>query len=192
MSVQIGFVAGTFASALLNLPDIVSSRRLFAASALLGAAANAAFAGFADGLAVAVALRFRTGLFLAGIYPPGMKLAATWSRRYRGLAIRLLVGALTVGPASPHLVRAVADFPWRQVVLLSSVMAVLGGGLVMGPGTGGAVRGADGAVPAAPHIAHHYFARRPSGELRLPRSHVGAVRDVDVGARVSRRGDGDS
>ena len=132
MSVQIGFVLGTFLSAALNLPDLLNSRRLFAASAVLGAASNAAFALLASGLAVGIPLRLLTGVFLAGVYPPGMKLAATWSRRHRGLAIGLLVGALTVGSASPHLVRAAGDMPWERVVLVSSVLAVLGAGIVLG------------------------------------------------------------
>ena len=131
MSVQIGFVAGTFLAAITNLPDIVSSRRLFAVSAFLGAGSNAAFALMADGLVIAIPLRVLTGVFLAGIYPPGMKLATTWTRRHRGIAIGLLVGALTVGSAAPHLVRSLADVPWRQAVLLSSVLAVIGGVIVL-------------------------------------------------------------
>lgn len=131
MSVQIGFVAGTILSALLNLPDIVNTRRLFAVSAVLGASSNAAFAFMADGLTLGIPMRFLTGIFLAGIYPPGLKLAATWSVRYRGLAIGLLVGALTVGSASPHLVRALSNLAWEQVVLVSSAMAILGGAIVL-------------------------------------------------------------
>jgi MFS family permease len=131
MSVQIGFVAGTLFSAFLNLPDIMNSRHLVAVSALLGAGSNAAFALLANGLALGVALRFLTGVFLAGIYPPGMKLAASWSRRHRGFAIGLLVGALTVGSASPHLIRAVTNLPWQNVVVVSSVLAVAGGGIVL-------------------------------------------------------------
>ena len=131
MSVQIGFVAGTFLSAFLNLPDIVNSRRLFAASAALGAGSNAVFAIAAHGLALGIPLRFLTGLFLAGVYPPGMKLCASWTQRYRGFAIGLLVGALTVGSASPHLVRSLTDWPWETVVLVSSILALVGGGIVL-------------------------------------------------------------
>jgi MFS family permease len=143
--VQIGFVAGTFVSAFLNLPDIFNSRRLFAISAVLGAGSNAAFAFFAGGLALGIPLRFLTGVFLAGVYPPGMKIAATWSRRYRGFAIGLLVGALTVGSASPHLIRSLTEIPWDWVVLLSSILAVAGGAIVLvlvrdGPFAGGQAR----------------------------------------------------
>ena len=131
MSVQIGFVAGTLLSAFFNLPDIMNSRRLFAIAAVLGAGSNAAFAFAAQGLALGIPLRFLTGMFLAGVYPPAMKLAATWSRRYRGFAIGLLVGALTVGSASPHLVRSLTDWPWQAVVLVSSVLAMAGAVIVL-------------------------------------------------------------
>ena len=135
MAVQIGFVAGTALSGVLNLPDIVSSRRLFVVSAWLGAAANAGFALFATGLESGLVLRFLTGFFIAGVYPPGMKLAATWTRRHLGLAIGLVVGALTVGSAAPHLVRSLshqavggAASDWTGVVLVSSALAAGGGG----------------------------------------------------------------
>jgi sugar phosphate permease len=123
----------------------MSARKLLAASALLGAATNAGFGFFADGIVVGVALRFMTGVFLAGVYPPGMKLAATWTRKYRGLAIGLLVGALTVGSASPHLVRSLTDIRWESVVLVSSVLALAGGAIVFalvreGPFGGGKAR----------------------------------------------------
>src|ERR687884_2323039 len=74
LSVQLGFVAGTLLSALLNLPDIISTRRLFAASAIAGAVVNACLGLFAESFGVGVSLRFLTGLFLAGVYPPGMKI----------------------------------------------------------------------------------------------------------------------
>ena len=78
MSVQIGFVVGTLISALLNLPDVVNARRLFSACALAGAALNGAIAVFAESLLPALILRFLTGVCLAGVYPPGMKIMATW------------------------------------------------------------------------------------------------------------------
>lgn len=130
MAVQIGFVVGTFASGLLNLPDVIPARKLFAVAAVLGAISNAAFAVLADGLLVGIAFRLLTGVFLAGIYPPGMKLATTWTVRNRGLAVGLVVGALTIGSASPHLVRSLVDFEWPQVVLVSSALAVAGGAIV--------------------------------------------------------------
>lgn len=131
MAVQIGFVVGTFASGALNLPDIMPARKLFALSAALGALSNVGFALLADGLAVGIFFRLLTGVFLAGVYPPGMKLATTWTVRNRGLAIGLVVGALTIGSASPHLVRSLVDFEWPQVVLVSSALAMAGGLIVL-------------------------------------------------------------
>ena len=131
LSVQLGFVAGTLVSALLNLPDVLSARRLFAVSAFLGAAANASFGFFADNLTQGVTLRFLTGLFLAGVYPPGMKIMATWFRRGRGLALGVLVGALTLGKATPYLVNAVGSSQWRDNLLFVSALAVAGGLVVL-------------------------------------------------------------
>jgi len=131
LAVQFGFVAGTLAAALLNLPDILDTRRLFAAAALAGAACNAVFALAASGLGVGLPLRFLTGVCLAGVYPPGMKLIATWFRSRRGLAIGFLVGALTVGKASPYLINAVGGPNWRMNVLAVSAVAVLGGVIVL-------------------------------------------------------------
>src|SRR5215831_20910826 len=131
LAVQLGFVAGTLASAVGNLPDILSTRRLFAYSAFLGAAVNAAFALFARGAALGVPLRFATGFFLAGVYPPGMKIMATWFRRGRGLALGVLVGALTLGKAFPYLVNAVGSSSWRQNLLFVSALATAGGLIVL-------------------------------------------------------------
>jgi len=131
LAVQIGFVAGTLTSALLNLPDVLRTRYLFAASALLGAATNVAFVLFARGAASGIALRFATGFFLAGVYPPGMKLMATWFRKGRGLALGLLVGALTLGKASPYLINALETAGWRPRLLLVAGAAALGGLLVL-------------------------------------------------------------
>ena len=127
LSVQLGFVAGTLLSALLNLSDIVNARRLFALSAFAGAIVNADFALSSHGLASGVALRFLTGMFLAGVYPPGMKVMATWFRRGRGTALGVLVGALTLGKASPYLVNAVGSGAWRTNVLFVSALAAVGG-----------------------------------------------------------------
>ncbi|MBT3344009.1 MAG: MFS transporter [Gemmatimonadetes bacterium] len=126
MSVQIGFVVGTLLSALANLPDVVNSRRLFTICALLGAACNAAIGLWVNGIEAAIVLRFLTGVCLAGVYPPGMKIMATWFRQGRGMAIGMLVGALTIGSASPHLLRALnsGGGDWRNLMLLASASAV--------------------------------------------------------------------
>ncbi|MDZ7779642.1 MAG: MFS transporter [Gemmatimonadota bacterium] len=103
--VQVGFVAGTASAAFMNLADVLSSRAYFALSALLAATANAVLLVASD-YPVALAARFFTGFFLAGVYPPGMKMMATWFRAERGLAIGTIVGALTVGKAMPYLMKA--------------------------------------------------------------------------------------
>ena len=104
-AVQLGFVAGALASSLVNLADVVRLNRLMAAAATLAAAAN--LVPLLDpGAGGAIAARFVTGVALAGVYPPALKLTATWFRRGRGLALGLLIGALTLGSSLPHLVRA--------------------------------------------------------------------------------------
>jgi MFS family permease len=129
MSVQIGFVAGALLSALLNIPDRISSRGLFGACALAGACFNATIALTDTSVSGALLLRFLTGVALAGVYPPGMKLVATWCREDRGFGIGLLVGALTLGSGLPHLLNAVPLFgsegmpPWRTVLVVTSLLA---------------------------------------------------------------------
>ena len=95
-TVQLGFVVGTAIAALLNLADLVPSRILFGSSAALAAAANAVLL-LAPSYHSALLARFLTGAFLAGVYPPGMKMVSTWFRSARGLAIGSVVGALTIG-----------------------------------------------------------------------------------------------
>ncbi len=128
-AVQLGFVAGTAVAAVLNLADLFPARAYFAVSALLGAAANAAFAA-APEYPGALVCRFLTGFFLAGVYPPAMKMAATWFREDRGLAIGAIVASLTVGKAIPYLVRSAEAGSVRTVVLAASAGAVLSALLV--------------------------------------------------------------
>lgn len=127
--VQLGFVAGTLAAAVLNLADVFPSRSYFTASAALAAAANAALL-LAEGFAVALALRFLTGFCLAGVYPPAMKMAATWFRERRGLAIGTVVGALVVGKATPYLADAIGGFGIGFVIWSTSASTLLAAMLV--------------------------------------------------------------
>ncbi len=131
LSVQLGFVAGTLLSALLNLPDIISPRHLFTLTAIAGAIFNGAFGLFAHDSSVAIPLRFLTGMFLAGVYPPAMKILATWFRHGRGLALGVLVGALTLGKAAPYLVNGIGSQNWRHNVMFVSLLAVVGGLVVL-------------------------------------------------------------
>lgn len=130
LAVQLGFVAGTLLSALFNLPDVISARRLFALSASAGALANAALAWFAQGLTAALPFRFLTGLFLAGVYPPAMKITATWFRQDRGMAIGVLVGALTIGKASPYLITGLGGENWRYSLFVVSAFAATGAAIM--------------------------------------------------------------
>jgi MFS family permease len=130
LAVQLGFVAGTLISAIFNIPDVFTTRHVFAASALCGAIANFLMATMSRGAASAIALRFITGLFLAGVYPPGMKLIATWFREGRGLALGVLVGALTLGKASPYLINAIGSSRWRTNVAFTSLLAVAASAIV--------------------------------------------------------------
>jgi MFS family permease len=127
MSVQIGFVTGALFSALFNLPDLWAPRKVFAIGALAGGILNASIPALNAGFSAAVFLRFGTGMALATVYPVAMKIIATWTERDRGLAIGLLVGALTVGSASPHLVRALGGTDeWQLVMYIVSGLAALG------------------------------------------------------------------
>ncbi len=131
MSVQLGFVAGALISAVLTLADRWSARRLVVGSAALAAAATVGVA-LAPGPAVGIACRMLTGAALAGVYPPGMKIAAGWFREARGWAIGILVGALTLGSAVPHLVRwAAPPEAWRPVLIVAAMSALAGGLLVL-------------------------------------------------------------
>jgi MFS family permease len=128
-AVQLGFVAGTALVAVLNVADILPSRTLFAAAAVLGAGSNAALL-LADGFGSGVLTRFLCGFCLAGVYPPAMKMTATWFKARRGLAVGTVVGALTVGKATPYLVHALPDASARTIILTGSFGAIVAAALV--------------------------------------------------------------
>jgi MFS family permease len=131
MAVQAGFVIGTLISALLTLPDVINPRHLFGIGCIVGAAANALLI-FADGAVALIALRMITGIALACVYPPGMKVAAGWFERRRGAALGILIGALTIGSAFPHLLAAAAArIPWRTLMLAASALALGGSAVVV-------------------------------------------------------------
>jgi MFS family permease len=122
--VQAGFVIGCLTSALLGLPDRVDPRRLFGACAVVGALANALVLVVDPASFAAPLLRVITGAAMAGVYPVGMKLAATWAKEDMGLMVGILVGALTLGSASPHLFNAIGGIDWRIPLALASVSAL--------------------------------------------------------------------
>lgn len=129
-AVQLGFVLGTAVSAVLNLADVVPARRLFAISAACGAVANATLL-LSDGYPAALTSRAAAGFFLAGVYPPAMKMAATWFLARRGLAVGTVVGALTIGKASPYLWYAIPGVPMAVIVLAASASALLAAALIL-------------------------------------------------------------
>ena len=134
IAVQLGFAAGALTLALTAAADVLPARVLFAAGAFLAALANLGFAFLARDAASALPFRILTGLALAGVYPIGLKLLAGWFRRERGLAIGVLVGALTVGSALPYLLRALGasqGFDWHATVGAASIVGILGGLLVL-------------------------------------------------------------
>jgi MFS family permease len=134
MSVQLGFVAGALISAGLNLADRYDLTRLLFVSALIATMANAAIPLLHADYSATLALRFLTGLGIAGVYPPGMKLVATWCEEDRGFGIGLLVAAITFGCSLPHLLNALPQAggmpPWRDVLKGASAIALIGAILV--------------------------------------------------------------
>ncbi|GAB3199220.1 putative MFS family arabinose efflux permease [Pontibacter aydingkolensis] len=127
-AVQFGFILGTLCFAILSLADRVSPRLLFLICALLGAAANVMVLFAATSITGVLILRAATGFLLAGIYPVGMKIAASWYSGKLGKAIGYLVGALVLGTAFPHLLRGLgATLPWQAMLLAVSILAAIGG-----------------------------------------------------------------
>jgi MFS family permease len=133
VAVQLGFAAGALGLAATGAADAVSARRLFVGGAAIAAAANLGFAVLAQGPTDALLWRFATGAGLAAVYPVALKMLAGWFRRGRGLAIGILIGALTVGSALPHLIRALGattGADWRATVAAASLAAIAGALLV--------------------------------------------------------------
>ncbi|HAS10845.1 MAG TPA: MFS transporter, partial [Acidimicrobiaceae bacterium] len=126
IAVQLGFVCGALLSATLNLADLIAPRRLILYGATGAAGANLVLL-VAGGASTAIAFRFATGFFLAGIYPPGLKSMATWFRLRRGTALGVMVGALTLGSAVPHLVNGLGGVRWEVVIVVTSGLTVTGG-----------------------------------------------------------------
>jgi len=126
IAVQLGFVAGALLSSLTNLADLIPPAKVILWGSLGAAAANLLLL-VASGVALALPLRFLTGMFLAGVYPPSLKLSSTWFQKGRGVALGILVGALTIGSAAPHLVNGLGGLEWRTVIWATSALTVIGG-----------------------------------------------------------------
>ncbi|HEX5241308.1 MAG TPA: MFS transporter, partial [Candidatus Limnocylindrales bacterium] len=165
VAVQVGFAVAAIALAATGAPDVIAGPRLFFAGAVVAALANAGFALLPTSAAAALPWRALTGAGIAAVYPIGLRLIASWFRRERGLATGVLIGALTVGSALPHLFRAIgatAGLDWHVVILAASVTSVLGGALVLGGGSLGPF-GAN-AARFSPSVAAAAF-RRPAVRL---------------------------
>ena len=188
-AVQIGFVSGALGSSFLSVADIVRLPRLMAAAAIVAALSNGALL-LEPGLEGALIARFVTGASLAGIYPPAMKYVSTWFKSARGLALGIMVGALTVGSAAPHLLRGLgAMVSWQTVIP----------GLFRGmpdrrryhpvcltrwPLSVRQCRRRS--TPVRPNLAK---SARNARELRLLRPYVGALRHVGLVSCLCERGD---
>lgn len=130
IAVQLGFVVGALASSFVNLPDLLPPGRVIATGAVGAALVNASLV-FVDSAGPAIALRFLTGAFIAGVYPPALKFIATWFNTGRGVALGVLVGALTLGTASPHLVNSLGGIAWESVVLTASALTLVGAAVAL-------------------------------------------------------------
>jgi len=135
-AVQLGFGIGALVFAVLGLADRYDPRRVFMLSALVGAATNLALLTVPIGGWEAVALRTLTGAAMAGVYPVGMKIATGWGKTDRALLVGLLVGALTIGSASPHLISFIGGAEWRFTIWASTLLAVAGAGAILTVGLG--------------------------------------------------------
>ncbi|GGM20982.1 MFS transporter [Deinococcus aerophilus] len=135
LAVQLGFVLGAVLSAALNLADRIAPRQLILAGALLAAGANLGLL-LAQGPLAAIALRAVTGAAMALVYPPALKAMSTWFRSGRGVALGVMVGALTLAAALPHLVNGLGGANWQAVIVVTSVLAALGGVMAWRVGNG--------------------------------------------------------
>ena len=134
--VQIGFVAGALLISATSIADAIPSRRLFVGSAVVASLVNLGLLAVDVGtVEIGLGLRFLTGMLIAGVYPSGLKVMSGWFRSGRGMALGVLVGALTVGSATPHLVRGIG-LEWRGVVISSSALALAGALLMTRVGDG--------------------------------------------------------
>jgi MFS family permease len=125
--VQAGFVVGALISAVLGLADRFDPRRVFAVSAVCAGIANAALLILVPGSFLAIAARVATGALLAGVYPVGMKIAVGWGQKDRGFLVGALVGALTLGSASPHLIALAGGADWHLTVIIASIASIAAG-----------------------------------------------------------------
>ena len=126
ISVILGFVVGALFSAALNIADQVRPQLVMLVGGIGAGAANLGLI-WANGVELGVVLRFLTGFFIAGIYPPSFKLISTWFRSGRGMALGVLAAGIILGNSSPHLVNALGGIDWQSVIVATTLMSVTGG-----------------------------------------------------------------
>jgi len=160
-AVQVGFVAGTLLSAFFTLADRIDPRRFFMASALVATVANLAILLVEPTSPAVIAMRFVTGMCMAGIYPVGMKLATTWARGDMGYLVGLLVGALTLGSAMPHLFNALGGIDWRFTLAAASASSLVAALTIRFAGIGPNI------AKAPPFDPRHALAGLRAPSLRL-------------------------
>lgn len=130
ISIQLGFVIGALASAVIGLSDIVPPRYLMAASSAALAIVNLGLL-FVPSAGAGIVLRVVTGILLAGVYPPSLKLISTWFRRGRGTALGGVIGALTLGSAAPHAINALVSLDWKVVIVATSAASMISSVLML-------------------------------------------------------------
>jgi len=130
IGVQLGFVIGAIGSSIVSLSDVISSKKLMIYGSIGAAAANLGLL-LVESAYLAIIFRLMTGIFLALVYPPSLKLISTWFRRGRGLALGALVGSITLGSAAPHFINAIGGLRW-ELVVITTTFATLSGALFIG------------------------------------------------------------
>ena len=130
IGVQLGFVVGAISSSIVSLSDVISSKKLMIYGSVGAATANLGLL-LVESAYLAIFFRLMTGVFLALVYPPSLKLISTWFRRGRGLALGALVGSITLGSAAPHFINAIGGLRW-ELVVITTTFATLSGALIIG------------------------------------------------------------
>lgn len=131
-AVQFGFITGTLVFAILTIADRFSPSHIFFLCAIAGAIVNVGMIWEHNTITSLLIFRFFTGIFLAGIYPVGMKIAADFFEKGLGKSLGYLVGALVMGTAFPHLLKGGSnEFMWQHVIILTSLIATTGGLLMI-------------------------------------------------------------
>jgi MFS family permease len=130
IGVQLGFVLGAIGSSIVSLSDVISSKKLMIYGSIGAAVANLGLL-LVESAYLAIFFRVMTGVFLALVYPPSLKLISTWFKRGRGLALGALVGSITLGSAAPHFINAIGGLGW-ELVVISTTLATLSGALIIG------------------------------------------------------------